>query len=254
MPRQTVINPKYKFLKNRIEAIPQRFDEGKLVYGGRNEIRSFDWNGFTVVTKRFKRLGFIKRVIYTFFRANKALRSYNNAMELIHRGVSTPEPVAYVGTLSHGLIKNLYYISAETHATDIKSELIDRKPWNRLMLEAYAAFVATLHEKGILHRDLNPTNVLYESDGKGGFTFTLIDVNRMTFYDGSVPKAECMENLTLFWWLTPVYRAMLNAYATRRNWTQDDIAEAIHRKEVHDRHWIRRKRVTHPFKKLTIDN
>lgn len=255
MEEQTVINPKYEFLRTRIEAIPQRFDEGKLVYGGRNEIRSFNWNGLTVVAKRFKRLGFIRRIIYTFFRDNKALRSYRNAMEIIHRSMGTPEPIAYIEVNSHGLIKDLYYLSAETQATDIKSALIDRKPWNQPLLEAYATFVAALHEKGILHHDLNPTNVLYKSDGKGGYRFTLIDVNRMTFYDGPVPKPECMENLTLFWWLTPVYRAMLDAYAACRGWTRADIAEAIHRKEVHDRRWIRRKRLTHPFKrKLITDN
>lgn len=249
MTLRTVINPKFETLRTRIESLPEHFGEGQLVYAGRNEIRKFNWDGHVVVAKRFARVGFIKKVIYTYFRPNKALRSYSNGMEIIHRGVNTPEPIAYVETKSHKLIKDLYYLSAETKAKDIKGELIDKEPYNEGLLEAYSKFVASLHEKGIYHRDLNPTNVLFEPDGKGGYRFTLIDVNRMTFYDEPVPKDECMENLTQFWWLTPVYREMLRIYAKARGWTQADIDKAVHVKEVHDRHWVRRKRFTAHFKR-----
>lgn len=249
-------------MKNEVEDIATHFGKGRLIYSGRNELRSFDVDvsecadsvtagttgTLTVAVKRFKRLGIIRRIIYSWLRRNKALRSYSNAMELIHRGVDTPEPIAYVAERKHGLIGQTYYLSTEVNAKDIKSELIDKEKYDARLLEAYAGFVAELHERGILHRDLNPTNVLYEPDGNGGYRFMLIDINRMTLYDGAVPKAQCMENLTLFWWLSPVYRAVLDAYAKRRGWTQSDIEEAIHVKEVHDRRWIRRKNFTAIFK------
>lgn len=243
------VNPKYEPLRKEIETLPARFADGELIYNGRNQIRRFDIGGQTFIVKRFKRLDPLKRVIYTWLRADKALRSYRNSMKLLHRGVSTPEPIAYVAEYEGKLKSSLYYVSAMTTATDVKSELIEREPWNEPLLQAYARFVALLHEHGILHRDLNPTNVLYEQTPDGEYTFTLIDVNRMTFYDSAVPKAECMENLTLFWWLTPVYEAVLKVYASCRGWTSEDIAEAIRVKQRHDRRWKRRKGFTGLLKK-----
>lgn len=242
-------NPRYASLQPFLTALPERFASGRLLHAGRNEIRAFTSDGQTVVVKRFARLHLLRRIIYSFFRTDKALRSYRNAMELLRRGVSTPAPIGYVAVRHAGLIKSLFYASAETKAIDVKSQLIEKEPWNEPLLQAYAAFVALLHEHGILHRDLNPTNVLYERDGCGHYIFTLIDVNRMTFYDGPVPKDACMENLTLFWWLTPVYRAVLDAYAAQRGWTQADIDRAVSVKQLHDRRWVRRKRLTAFFKR-----
>ena len=105
----------------------------------------------------------------------------------------------------------------------------------------YAQYVASLHAAGVLHRDLNPTNVLVDAENH----FELIDINRMRFFDGPVPKNDCMENLTLFYWLTPAYRFILKEYARQRGWTEADIAEAIRVKERHDKRWIRRKKITH---------
>lgn len=248
MSKRVIVNPDFEELRAFIDSIPSHFSEGKLVYAGRNEIRSFTVDGATIVVKRFGRLNFIKKIIYTFFRKDKALRSYDNSVELLIRGISTPIPLGYIAIKKHGLLEQLYYVSAETKAKDVKSELIDREPYNEPLLKAYATFVAKLHELGVLHRDLNPTNVLYTQDGDGNYHFTLIDVNRMSFYGGPVPKAKCMENLTLFWWLTPVYRAVLNVYAEKRGWTKNDIEKAIKVKERHDKRWIRRKSFTAKFK------
>lgn len=253
MSQRIIVNPRYKAMESFIATLPLHFSEGELLYSGRNEIRRFSWEEQTIVVKRFGRMNIIKKIVYTFFRKDKALRSYTNSLLLLQRGISTPEPFAYIAIKNRwGLLTDLYYASAETKAKDIKSELIDKEPYNGKLMKAYAAFVASLHEKGILHRDLNPTNVLYEEDHDGNYRFSLIDVNRMTFYDGAVPKAECMENLTLFWWLTPVYRDVLKVYAAKRGWTQAEIDEAIHVKEEHDRRWIRRKSFTAHFKRKKI--
>ena len=244
--RDIVPEPLWLFMHR----LPRLFadGQGQLLYNGRNQIRAFVYDGVRLVVKRYKRHNWLKRVVYTYFRKNKALRSYLNARQLRRRGFDTPRDVAYIEDECMGLISQVYYVCEYTDAQAIRQRLIEQEPFDEALATAYARYVARLHEAGVLHRDLNPTNVLYR-EHDGSFAFQLIDVNRMRFYDGPVPKAECMENLTLFWWLTDVYRFVLREYAAVRGWTEADVAEAISVKQRHDRAWVRRKRITHPFRK-----
>ena len=246
---KTVISPDYQGLSDWIQQIPQRFaaGEGQLLYKGRNQIRLFEVDGEKLVVKQFKRNGLVKGLSYTFFRKSKACRSFENAVTLHRRSFSTPHEVAYIEKTCAGLITQVYYVCVYTASQPIRPRLIEQEPFDEPLAAAYARFVAKLHDSGVLHRDLNPTNVLYH-EHDGGYDFEMIDINRMRFYDGPVPKAECMENLTLFYWLTPAYRFILNEYAALRGWTEDDIAEDIRVKQRHDRRWVRRKRITHPFR------
>jgi len=221
---------------------------GRLLYNGRNQIRLFTTGGQLFVVKRYKRHNWLKSIVYTFFRKNKALRSYENARRLRERGFATPHEVAYVEQRHLGLIRQVYYVCEYTDAQAIRPPLIEQEPFDRHLATDYARYVARLHEAGVLHRDLNPTNVLFRTTADG-YAFELIDINRMRFYDGPVPKGECMENLTLFWWLTDVYRFVLSEYSAARGWTAADQDEAVRVKQRHDRAWVRRKRLTHPFRK-----
>ena len=247
--------PAYSHLRTWLSDVPRLMarSEGRLLYKGRNEVRLFLVDGRQVVAKRFKRHGLVKMVAYTLFRPSKARRAYENAMELQRRGFATPAPIAFMEERCCGLVRQVYYVCEHTDAQPIRPRLIEQDPFDQSLATAYARFVAQLHEAGVLHRDLNPTNVLFKEGGgttssgrsRPPYTFELIDINRMRFYDGAVPRAECMENLTLFYWLTPAYRYILGEYAAARRWTDEDTAEAIRVKERHDRRWIRRKQITH---------
>ena len=139
-------------------------------------------------------------------------------------------------------------LNAYTDKKAIRPDLIDTEPFDQALATAYARYVATLHSNGVLHRDLNPTNVLFSKEHEQ-YQFELIDINRMRFYDNEVPKAACMENLTLFWWLSEVYQFVLNTYAEARHWSAADIEQAIRTKQQHDKNWIRRKSFTAALKK-----
>lgn len=249
MQIRTIINPKFEWYRPYAEQLPEKFSTGELIYSDRNEIRRFNINGSAVVVKRFGRVNIIKKIIYTFFRDNKAIRSYRNSEELLRRDVETPLPVAYVETRRYGLLDQLYYVSTEVEGRSVKSEFIDKTDFDHARFNAYILFVSSLHEKGILHRDLNPTNVLFYTIGNDDIHFVLIDVNRMNFYDTPVPKEECMENLTLFWNLTPVYFYMLKIYGKDNDWTPEDMETAIRVKKEHDFKWARKKAFSHLFKK-----
>lgn len=247
-----VVASEYEDLKAWLTQVPRLFadNQGELLYRGRNQIRLFDVDGRKLVVKRFKRNDIIKAVVYTLFRKNKARRSYENAGLLRQRGFTTPHEVAYIEQRTAGLVTQVYYVCAYTDAQPIRPRLIEQEPFDESLAVSYARYVASLHEAGVLHRDLNPTNVLFSESGEpAAVSFELIDINRMQFFDGAVPKAACMENLTLFYWLTPAYRFILDEYARQRGWSEADVAEAIRVKQRHDRRWIRRKRLTHPFRK-----
>ena len=247
-----VVASEYEDLRAWLMQVPRLFadNQGELLYRARNQIRLFDVDGRKLVVKRFKRNGIVKAMVYTLFRKNKARRSYENAGLLRQRGFVTPHEVAYIEQRTAGLVTQVYYVCAYTDGEPIRPRLIEQEPFDERLAVSYARYVASLHEAGVLHRDLNPTNVLFSESGEpAAVSFELIDINRMQFFDGAVPKAACMENLTLFYWLTPAYRYILNEYARQRGWSEDDVAEAIRVKQRHDRRWIRRKRLTHPFRK-----
>lgn len=241
-----VVAPRYKDLNDWIAVIPELVanNSGEILYDGRNKIMQFKTpNGVDVVVKRYKRHDIFKQIAYSFFKPNKARRSFENAIALQAQGFNTPCEIAYIEDWSCGLLKQVYYVCEYTDNCAIRPELIEKEPFNRDLATAYAKFVAKLHDNGVLHRDLNPTNVLYGKNATG-YEFELIDINRMCFYNGEVPIAECMENLTLFWWLTDVYRYVLDEYAQSRGWTSEDIAKAISVKQRHDKSWVRRKKFT----------
>ena len=240
-----VLSPRYEQLRPFLQQLPAVFArQGQVLYDDRNQVRLFEVEGHKLVVKRYKRHDWLKCIIYTFFRKSKARHSFENAMQLGVRGFVTPCEVAYIEERCVGLVRQVYYVCEYTSAEPVRRRLIEQEPFDKPLATAYACFVARLHEAGVLHRDLNPTNVLFTGHASR-YDFELIDINRMHFYDGPVPKAECMENLTLFYWLTPAYRYILDVYAAQRYWTDADIAEALRVKERHDRRWVRRKQITH---------
>jgi len=244
------LNPDYAALRGFIAAVPSLFDAGSgtLLYAGRNEVRLLGHGGTRLVAKRFKRHDALKQIIYTFFRKNKARRAFANAAALRARGFDTPVEIACIEDVRGGFVRQVYYVCEYTDMQPVRGELVEREPFNAGLAAAYARFVAALHGNGILHRDLNSTNVLYRRDGSG-YSFQLIDINRMTFYSGTpVPKAERMENLTLLWRLTDVYMAVLREYAAACGWTEADINRAVLVKKRHDRRWTRRKQLTGALK------
>lgn len=103
--------------------------------------------------------------------------------------------------------------------------------------------MATLHEKGIIHRDLNNGNIRWQQDDTG-YHFELIDLNRMKFYpEGTLPPQRvCLQNLTLFCELTPPVPLLPAVLSRLRHWPSAVIEEALRIKRKHDKHWKRKKR------------
>jgi len=262
--KNVLINPQYadnKELLQYIDQLPESFDNGgTFLWYGRNKIKSYtvasDLAEGTMVVKRFKHLSLIQKVVYSI-RSHKARRAFSNGLELVKRGESTPEPLACVEIKKGPWLENAYYISGSTSLPPIE-ERTDRDDWDKVLATSFANYVAKLHEHGILHHDLNDTNVLYKTNCEGAttnskdeYSFTLIDINRMKFYSEGkdIPLSECIENLTRFTGRLDLFEYVIRQYADARGFNQDEFAaRAVAQKKRHDRNWARRKRISRTFK------
>lgn len=150
-------------------------DLGDCIYSGRNTLIRYRFNDADFVVKYFNK-SLISRFIYAL-RRSKARRSYENACKLIERGVDTPYPMAYVERRGlFNILMDSAYVSAYVDSQSLSQAISDGCKGKILM--HFAEFISDLHLKGIMHRDLNSTNVRVQCHGEG-IRFSLIDLNRM---------------------------------------------------------------------------
>ncbi len=247
-----ILNSKYEnssLLNNFMQNLPSLFEtEGELLFKARNVIKKFVLSdGMEIVVKKYKTPIFIQRVVYSFFRKSKAERAFLNAAELLRRGIDTPENIAWGSVSESGIFRTGYFVSDVNNSPSIEDELSNGENFNKALAEDFAQFVAVLHTKGVLHKDLNCSNVIYRSLSEGVHEFSLIDNNRMKFYpEGKEPSdKECMENLTLFTGDMKVMERVAMYYTISRGWEREMVSKILDVKHRHDKHRKRKKRILH---------
>ena len=81
--RKIVINPKYQALASSIGLLPKKAEkEGTVIYKGRNIIFRLPLENMEVTVKCFHVPALFNRFAYTYLRAGKAKRSYDNSLRL----------------------------------------------------------------------------------------------------------------------------------------------------------------------------
>lgn len=217
-----VVHPHYTHVADFVQQLPTLFaNKGELLYDKRNKIRRFYVNGEPIIVKKFKRPHIIQRITYTFFKKSKAERAYLYAAKFREQGFETPHEIAFIEIKSNGLFTDSYFVSAECSDPSMKqllnNEHFEEKPANEL-----AAYLAELHQKGILHGDINLSNILYRIEN-GQYLFTLIDINRSQF----IPSASinlCIENLKRLTHHKQLLEYVVRKYAAIRGWSPDICA------------------------------
>lgn len=219
------INPAMRHMRPFVEQLPKLFPvSGEVLHDGRNQIRAFDVGGEHFVVKRYKRPHLFNKIMYSFFRKNKACRAYEHALHLCELGFETPEPVAWSEYRTDGLVSDIYFISRRSDFAPL-SETMKRFPSAETLpvLEAFARFTVRLHEAGVCHEDFNQTNILWEYDStEGRYRFLLIDINRMKFHARPMRPDECMINLRRLSCPAVPFLYILDRYADARGWDVDD--------------------------------
>ena len=221
-----VENPEQKQFSDFVNTIHRQFDKGgTVIYQQRNEIRVFEVNNLLINVKKFKIPNLFNRVVYTFFRKSKAQRSYMYAFKLKAMGIETPEPVAYILTKRGGLLQYSYYISRQVDYNRNLYEFGEGGIEGREhILDAFAGFTASIHEKGIFHKDYSPGNILFKVEN-GKVEFCIVDINRMRF--GKVSVLQGCLNFVRLWGQKPFFDRVIRRYAELRHANPDKCMKTV---------------------------
>jgi len=223
-----VINPKYETLRIFLNILPNLFDhEGTTIYEARNQLKTYCVEGLDMVVKSFKRPHFINRIAYTFFRPSKAKRSYEHALELLKRGIPTPEPIAYIEKKKIGFLDRSYYVCVfERDFSEIRQEMLGLRG-DKSFLKALATFIADVQNKGVLQQDLSPGNILSKTEN-GQLFFMLVDINRTEFFD-AISQDERYKNFARIAEKCEIIDELASEYAKIMSFDVEKSKREIHK-------------------------
>lgn len=211
-----IINPNYiQHEKAILQLVNRFFSEGNLIVkGSRNTIKSNFLENEKVNIKFFKKPGFFKAIIYSFFRSSKAKRSFDYANYLNDHSIKTPTPIAYIEeTNSLGLLGDSFYVSQQIDYDFTIRELIHNPlfPERNLILEQFTEFTYKMHEAKVNFLDHSPGNTLIIKNDNSNYDFFLIDLNRMKFENLSIEKR--MDNFKKMWLSKQMVKIVAKKYA-----------------------------------------
>lgn len=212
-----IVNPKYERLRPFVEKLPCPgffARHGETLHEGRNVIKRFEVGGAALAVKSYGHLSLLNRFVYGRLRKSKAVRAGLHARKLRSRGIDTPEEVAVVEVRAGGLLQQSYFVSLCSDYKPLRPVTELLLPWEetRPILDALAGFLVRMHRAGVLHNDLNIGNILYAGDASGGYRFSVIDTNRMSFRR-RIPMRRRLRNLRRLSCGTPAYLYILKQYA-----------------------------------------
>lgn len=225
---KVIVNSEYMKFSKFAESLPLCFEkEGTTIYEKRNSVKLFQVGDITLVVKRYKRPMLHQRMDYTFLRKSKARRAYDYALRLCDLGIDTPKPVACVEVFRHGLFDVGYFVS--TYCGDPDLKILKETPDDGL-IAAFAHFLVNMHSKGVLHGDLNLSNILYKPDDTEaqGYHFTVIDTNRSRFV-GNPSQRQCLRNLVRVSHDRQLNERIISHYAQIRGWDQNECVKVVNR-------------------------
>lgn len=241
------INPKYEKMRSFIERIPDVFEkEGRVIYTGRNLIKVMETpDGTLINVKRFHTPKGPNRLIYSLgIRKPKGERAYEYPMLLEKKGIGTPTAVALIEQRNaFGLLGYSYLVTMQCDYGHTLYEMGNAQPGSyEKLAKALAHFAAVMHDRGVLHKDFTPGNVLWKQDDEG-FHFMIVDINRMKF--GTISVKEGLYNLRKFWGPKEFIRILVSEYALLRNYDVDEAVEYVMRERA--KFWSRFGK-KHPIK------
>lgn len=243
------INPAYKNKQKAVLHLINHFHtEGSLlVKGSRNSIKTNFLDQEKVNIKYFARPGWIKGIVYTFFRESKAKRSYDYAHYLMNHAILTPQPIAYFESFKNELLSESFYLTQHLDYDFTFRELIHDPlfPQRDLILEQFTEFTYRLHEANINFLDHSPGNTLILNKGNNRYDFYLIDLNRMKFEELSIEKR--MDNFKKMWISKYMVKIIARKYAELSGYNEYELFDLLmktsstFKRKINKKKYLKRK-------------
>lgn len=210
----TLLGDKFRLINNPQSSLHGR-QSGDVVVKS-NAVRSvtsvtIDGEG-QFYLKHYRPKGWRDLVKFTIF-GSKAKREWNNGNLILERGVAAGKPVAYGEKMARWVVSDNYLLvesipeswplecllsgKGSSHTLDFTER--------RKLLKGLSLFVATLHLKGILHKDLHTGNIMAASSVVGAASSGVADSAVSHITDGAssgfaiidLYDVICMERLSL---------------------------------------------------------
>ena len=175
-----------RMLPDSLLALPQlgvHRDQRNKVWSSKNPVNPLE----TIVIKQNRATG-IRKFSYRF-KASKGERHWNNASEMIRRGINSPTPIAYFERIKNSAIRDNYYVcdyvsdafSARDAFTAFAQGENEYAGFSKqAVFEALAGYTCKMHNRKIIHNDLSGGNLLMTRTEKNQIEVTAIDIGRAT--------------------------------------------------------------------------
>ncbi|MGZ2368304.1 hypothetical protein ACXR6G_00775 [Ancylomarina sp. YFZ004] len=236
------INPKFQHLSNFLENLHENFSKkGTSIYKGRNEIRIFENQGVKLNVKSFKIPHLINKIAYGYFRGSKARHSFEYAMKIRACGAETPEPIACIEVLKHGLFNRSYYVSIHHKYDFTIRDLIGFDfPDKVNILKQFAVFTyEKLHKNNIHHLDYSRGNILITRLEDKKYDFSIVDINRMRFE--KMNYLEGLKNFAQIWGSDDELEIVAREYARVNNKNEEEAVKLLIQFDKEHKEKIQRK-------------
>ena len=223
-------HPNFSKCKTQIENCITNFtSSGKdFVIGKRNAIKLFKLGGEVISIKSFKKPNLINKIAYRYFRKSKARRSFEFASKLMEMQIGTPQPVAFFEKHDFIGLKESYYVCEHLENVFEFREIVQNEAFeNRdFIIRKFTQFTFEMHEKGIEFLDHSPGNTLIRKNIDGGYSFFLVDLNRMKFHE-AIDFQTRMKNLSKITHKKDMIVVMSNEYAKLSNGDEAAIFDTM---------------------------
>jgi hypothetical protein len=105
----------------------------------------------------------VPALVKDIFRKSYAHRAFSKACRLQLSGISTAGPLAAGDRRTCGILRSSYYLMEGIRAA---SHLAEHRERNNRAVHEVARLLGRLHDTGFTHRDLKPTNLLFDPEGR----------------------------------------------------------------------------------------